>query len=72
MAQPRRSPAAEVDAAMVTAAATSGAGVDMGDKEQSVDGERMQRIWSLCFIGRRSTNVDEIEAQFTAIMAAIG
>ena len=52
---------------MVTAAATSGAGVDMGDKEQSVDGERMQRGSSLDFIVRGSRNVDGIEALFTVI-----
>ena len=58
--------------AMATAVGICGTGVTMKHRERSVDGERMQRIWSLCFIGRRSTNVDEIEAQFTAIMAAIG
>jgi len=39
----------------------------MGDKEQSVDGERMQRGSSLDFIVRGSRNVDGIEARFTVI-----
>jgi hypothetical protein len=53
---------------MATATATSGAGVDMIDKERSVDGEKVQRGSNLDFIVRRGrTNLDGIQARFTDI-----